>query len=278
MPVQTAHTQSAVGVMLKEWRAARGLSQLALACDADISPRHLSFVETGRAQPSREMILTLAETLDVPLRDQNALLIAAGFPAAFAESDYDGPEMTEIRNLVDLMLHANEPFCAAAIDRHWNILSANQTYWATTGGEPDPACPQPNLLTRMFAPGGFRDFVTNWDDVAYPIVQRLHREAIAELTRNETATRDLLDELMQTYDLPPQWKVIDIGAQQPPLVPVILEIGDKTIRLITTITTLGTAQDVTLQEIRIETFLPADKESRDNWLTLFGTAGDGAYV
>ena len=188
-PMQTAHTQSAVGVMLKEWRAARGLSQLALACDADISPRHLSFVETGRAQPSREMILTLAETLDVPLRDQNALLIAAGFPAALAESNYDGPEMAEIRNLVDLMLQANEPFCAAAIDRHWNSLSANQTYWATTGGEPDPASPKPNLLTRMFAPEGFRDFVTNWDDVAYPIVQRLHREAIAELSRSETGNQ-----------------------------------------------------------------------------------------
>ncbi|WOF75350.1 helix-turn-helix transcriptional regulator [Parvibaculaceae bacterium PLY_AMNH_Bact1] len=270
--METAHSQSAVGVMLKEWRAARGLSQLALACDADISPRHLSFVETGRAQPSREMVLTLADTLEVPLREQNALLIAAGFPAAFTEADYDSPEMSEIRNLVDLILSANDPFCAAAIDRHWNILSANQTYWATTGGDPDPTQPKPNLLKRMFAPGGFRDLVTNWDDVAYPIVQRLHREAIAELSRNETSTRDLLDELMRTYDLPAQWKVIDIGAQQAPLVPVTLEVGDKTIHLVTTITTLGTAQDVTLQEIRIESFLPADQESRDNWLAIFENA------
>lgn len=268
--MQPAHTQSAVGILLKEWRAARGLSQLALACDADISPRHLSFVETGRAQPSREMVLTLADTLEVPLREQNALLIAAGYPSAFSESDYDSPEMSDIRSVVDLMLSANEPFCAAAIDRHWNILSANTPYWATTGAEPDPAIAKPNLLTRMFAPGGFRDLVVNWDDVAYPIVQRLHREAIAELSRNETSTRDLLDELMQTYDLPPQWKVIDIGAQQPPLVPVILEIGDKTIHLVTTITTLGTAQDVTLQEIRIESFLPANQESRDNWIALVG--------
>ncbi len=270
--MQPAHTQSAVGVMLKEWRAVRGLSQLALACDADISPRHLSFVETGRAQPSREMILTLAETLDVPLREQNALLVAAGFPAAYAESDYDGPDMREIRNLVDLMLDANDPFCAAAIDRHWNILSANKTYWAATGGAPEQMRPMPNLLKRMFAPGGFRDLVTNWDDVAYPIVQRLHREAIAELSRNETTTRDLLEELMQTYDLPQQWKLIDIGAHQPPLVPVTLKIGEKTIHLVTTITTLGTAQDVTLQEIRIETFLPADRDSRDNWIALFGNA------
>jgi transcriptional regulator with XRE-family HTH domain len=267
--MQTAHTQSSVGVMLKEWRSTRGLSQLALACDADISPRHLSFVETGRAQPSREMILTLAETLDVPLREQNALLVAAGFPAAFAESDYNGPEMSEIRNLVDLMLAANEPYCAAAIDRHWNILSANNTYWATTGGEPAAGAAKPNLLKRMFAPGGFRDLVTNWDDVAYPIVQRLHREAISELSRNETTTKDLLDDLMQTYNLPQQWKVIDIGAHQPPLVPVSMLIGDREIELVTTITTLGTAQDVTLQEIRIETFLPADAESRNNWLALF---------
>lgn len=270
--MQSAPTQSAVGVMLKGWRAARGLSQLALACDADISPRHLSFLETGRAQPSRDMVLTLAETLEVPLREQNALLIAAGFPAAFMESDYDSPEMREIRNLVDLMLKTNDPFCAAAIDRHWNILSANQTYWLATGGKPAPTDTKPNLLKRMFAPGGFRDLVTNWDDVAYPIVQRLHREAIAELSRNETSTRDLLGELMETYDLPAKWKVLDIGAQQPPLVPVTLEVGDKTIQLVTTITTLGTAQDVTLQEIRIESFLPADQESSDNWLAIFGSA------
>ncbi|MCE7999285.1 MAG: helix-turn-helix transcriptional regulator [Rhodobiaceae bacterium] len=270
--MQSAPTQSAVGAMLKEWRTAKGLSQLALACDADISPRHLSFLETGRAQPSREMVLTLADTLDIPLREQNALLIAAGFPSAFAESDYDSPEMSEIRHLVNLMLKTNDPFCAAAIDRHWNILSANQTYWAATGGKPASPEPKPNLLKRMFAPGGFRDLVTNWDDVAYPIIQRLHREAIAELSRNETSTRDLLDELMETYDLPAKWKVLDIGAQQPPLVPVTLEVGSKTIQLVTTITTLGTAQDVTLQEIRIESFLPADQESRDNWLAIFGTA------
>lgn len=269
--MHTAHTQTSVGVLLKEWRSARGLSQLALACDADISPRHLSFVETGRAQPSREMVLTLAETLDVPLREQNALLIAAGFPAAFTESDYDGPEMSEIRNLVGLMLAANEPYCAAAIDRHWNILDANKSYWVATGGEIGPGTTRPNLLKRMFAPGGFRDFVTNWDDVAYPIVQRLHREAIAELSRNETTTKTLLDELMQTYDLPQHWKLVDIGAHQPPLVPVSLMIGDKAIELVTTVTTLGTPQDVTLQEIRIETFLPADAESRQNWLDLFGT-------
>tara|TARA_R110002095_G_scaffold98465_5_gene86546 strand:- start:8503 stop:8850 length:348 start_codon:yes stop_codon:yes gene_type:complete len=97
--MQSAHTQSAVGVMLREWRVARGLSQLALACEADISPRHLSFVETGRAQPSRDMVLTLAETLDVPLREQNALLIAAGYPSAFAESDYDGPEMNQMGHM-----------------------------------------------------------------------------------------------------------------------------------------------------------------------------------
>ncbi len=265
--MQTARTQSSIGFMLKEWRTSRGLSQLALASDADISPRHLSFVETGRAQPSQEMILTLAKTLDVPLREQNALLIAAGHPAAFRESDYDGPEMADIRNLVDLMLNTSEPYCAAAIDRHWNILSANNTYWETTGGVPDPRSPKPNLLTRMFAPGGFRDLIQNWDEVAYPIVQRLHREAIAELNRNETASKDLIDELIQTYDLPAQWQVIDIGAQQPPLVPIILEVDDKTIRLITTVTTLGTPQDLTLQEIRIEAFLPADQESRENWLT-----------
>ena len=259
--------------MIREWRLSRGLSQLTLACSADISSRHLSFLETGRARPSAEMVHQLAHALDVPPQERNALLIAAGFPPAHTNPHFHSAEMATTRNLVTRMLEESEPFCAAAIDRHWNILAANKTYWDLTGGEPDDretATSPPNLLKRLFAAEAFREAVTNWDEVTYSLIQRLHRESIAELNTSDTQTANLLEHLMTAHDLPTTWQVVDMSMAQPPLIPMQLHMGGKNIELITTISTLGTPLDASRNEIRIESFLPADEASRENWLDLFG--------
>jgi len=270
--MQTRRQQSTVGVMIREWRQSRGLSQLILACSADISTRHLSFLETGRARPSEEMVHQLAHALDVPPHERNVLLIAAGFTPLHTSPHFHSEEMATTKDLVTRMLEENEPFCAAAIDRHWNILAANKTYWGLTGGEPEntkTATDVPNLLKRLFAAEAFRETVTNWEEVAYSLIQRLHREAIAELNSNDTQTANLLEHLMTAHDLPTTWQVVDMSMAQPPLIPMKIHMGGRNIELITTITTLGTPLDASRHEIRIETFLPADEPSRENWSTLF---------
>ena len=256
--------------MIREWRTALGLSQLNLACNADISARHLSFIETGRALPSREMLLRIASTLEVPEHEQNALLMTAGYAAAFAARAYESAEMSDIRDLVDRMLAISEPYCAAALDRHWNILAANDTYWALTGGRPDEkttALEPPNLLKRLFAAEAFKDALLNWEEVAYSLIQRLHREAIAELRLNKSETTSLLRYLMTKHHLPQAWQVVDMSAAQSPLIPMDVELMGERLQLITTVTTLGTPLDAARDEIRIETFLPADETSRKKWLS-----------
>jgi transcriptional regulator with XRE-family HTH domain len=268
--------KTTVGAMIREWRRSRDISQLDLACNADISTRHLSFLETGRARPSRDMLHQIAQALDMPTQEMNALLIAAGFSPVKQPSQFDSHEMASTRTLVQRMLIEAEPFCAAAIDRHWNILAANDTYWTLTDGqpsEPDTANDTPNLLKRLFATETFRSLLTNWEEVAYSLIQRLHREAIAELSSGEHQSAELLEHLMTTHRLPQSWQVVDISQTPPPLVPMKISVEGKKIDLITTITTLGTPLDASRNEIRIESFLPADDTSKENWQDLFATSG-----
>ncbi|MEQ9520723.1 MAG: helix-turn-helix transcriptional regulator [Parvibaculum sp.] len=266
--MQAERQQSAVGILIREWRIAKSKSQLDLALEADMSARHLSFLETGRALPGRDAVKNLAAALKLDTAQRSALLAAAGFAETTA-LDYNAPQMAPVRHAVELILQANEPYCAAAVDRHWNIVAANDTYRALTGAEENGK--RSNMLHRFFEPGGMRDLVSNWDDAAYQMIQRLHREAIAELRQKQTGARDLLDDLMRQYDLPPRWQLLDISAPLAPALEIDLAVAGKPIRLFTTITTLGTPLDAVENEIRIEAFIPSDKESRENWLTHFGS-------
>jgi transcriptional regulator with XRE-family HTH domain len=256
------HT-SIVGSLLREWRGIRRMSQLDLAMTAEVSPRHLSFVETGRAVPSREMVLTLARALEVPVRERNAMLTAAGYAPLYRETSLDDPRMAEMRHALGLLLRQNEPFLAVALDRRWDVVMCNAPYsrlLATFGGglQLTPyqvlGAPRLNLLKMLFGP--FRSLVVNWEEAAREVLDRAQREAASG---RDPARRQILEECLSMA--PPGWRHPRSEGSPRLVVTVDLRLGDERARLFSTITTLGTAQDITLQELHIESFHPADAET-----------------
>lgn len=252
----------AVGPLLRRWRTSRGLSQLDLALAAGVSTRHLSFLETGRSRPSREMLLALSTVLDVPLRERNALLQAAGFAAVYRETSLDDPQMAGMLQALRLILRQHEPLAAVAMDRNWDVVMANEAYTRFLGmlmpAAPLPApfavAPRPrlNALKMLFDPRAVRPHVLNWPRLARDLLMRVHREAMAG------ASRALLDELLSCPEVPADWREPDLAAPPSLVLPVELRLGEWTARFFTTLTTLGAPQDVTLQELRIESFHAAD--------------------
>jgi transcriptional regulator with XRE-family HTH domain len=245
------------GVRLRWWRERRGLSQLDLAGEAETSQRHVSFVESGRTKPSREMVLRLASALDVPLRQQNALLLAAGFAPAWRESALDAPELAQINRALDHMLTQQEPFPAVVVDRRWNLLRANHgaarmTVFLT--GTP-PAGPL-NFLEAIVAPGGLRPLIVNWEEVTTYLLRGLHADAMID---GAAETRALLDKLLAYPDVPRLWQTPKMDEAQAPVLPLHLKKDGVELKLFTTIATLGTPQDATLQDIRVECFFPLDE-------------------
>jgi transcriptional regulator with XRE-family HTH domain len=251
-----------VGVMLRQWRRSRRLSQLALAAEATVSMRHLCFIETGRARPSRTMVLRLAEALDVPLRERNELLLAAGFAPMYRESQLDEPMLSAVQGALDAILAQQEPFPAVVMDRGWNIRQTNDAaarlFGLLTAGYADLPGPA-NVLRMMLHPDGVRRYVTNWPEVAEALLRRARREAIGGVT--DEHARQILAEVL-TYAGMPQ-----LGAtpDEPPLLPIVpvrFARDGSQFAYFSTVTTLGTAQDITLQELRIECFHPADGATR----------------
>lgn len=250
---------SAVGRLLKHWRSVRRMSQLDVALRADVSTRHLSFVETGRSNPSREMVLLLCEVLDVPLRERNALLEAAGYAAAYRETGLSEPELDQVRSVVRFMLESHLPYSAVAIDREWNVLMANRAHERLLDAVLDDDVEdriRSNLLRLVFDPRGVRPAIENWDEVARAVLDRVHREVRGH--RDDEAGA-LLEEILGYPDVPERWSVPDLTRRPPMVIPIRLRAGDAVLSLFTAITTLGTPQDVTLQELRIESFFPADE-------------------
>lgn len=251
------------GQLLSQWRRLRGKSQLDLAVDASVSPRHVSFVETGRSTPSREMVLTLASALSVPLREQNALLLAAGFAPVYRETDLDAPELAPARRALDLILRHQEPHPAVVMNRQWDIVTSNaaaqRLFARLLDGQPKPKSkkpPKPNVVRLVFDPKGLRPFITNWEAVAEALVQRVHREAVGGV--KDDATKRLLAEVLAYPGVPDRWRALDPGTTPSPLVPISFRKGSLSVSYFSTVTTLGTAQDITLQELRVECFFPAD--------------------
>ena len=245
------------GDMMKRWRTSRRLSQLDLALTAQVSARHVSFIETGRARPSRQMVIKLAEALDVPLRDRNALLQAAGFAPVYRETALDSPAMAHIRSVLQFILERHEPYGAVVLDRHWNILMSNKAMERFAPFIKDPASggDPSNVMRLTFHPDGFRPYIVNWPEVAQSLIQRLQREAAASWA--DSGSTDLLNEMLSYPGVSAAWTSSDV--EQPSLLlPVHLRKGDIEVKFFTSIATLGTAQDITLHELRIETFFPAD--------------------
>lgn len=249
------------GSLLLHWRKQRHLSQLALATLAGVSTRHVCFIETGRASPSRDMVLLLARALDVPLRERNALLLSAGFAPSFTESALDAPQLSAVRGALDAILRQQEPFPAVVMDRWWDVVGRNQaaiTFFAALLGErvvPGPA----NVLRTMFHPHGARPHVTNWEDVAQALLARVQREAVGGTP--DKKTNALLAEILRYPGVPQAFRSVSPAVPLLPIVPVSFALGDLTLRFFSTVTTFGTPQDVTAQELRIECFFPVDAET-----------------
>lgn len=246
---------------LRWWRKRRGLSQLELANRADVSQRHVSFLEIGRAQPSRQMVIRLAATMDLPLRQQNALLLAAGYAPVWRESVLGAPELAVVNQALDYMLGHQEPYPALVVDRRWNVLRENNGSQRLTGflndhppREPDPAAPV-NLADVFLAPAALRPLIVNWHEVALHFLRGVQADALADGSA-ETAT--LLDRLLGYPDVPELSQIPRIAEIQEPVLTIEIAKGATTLKLFTTIATLGTPQDVTVQEIRIESFFPTD--------------------
>lgn len=256
-----------VGPLLRQWRTARGKSQLALAVEAGISTRHLSFVETGRSAPSRDMVLTLAEHLDLPLRDRNALLRAAGYAAVFRETPLEAEAMKEVRRALSHLLEASQPNPSLVVNRRYDILLANRAAVEFFSFFAPNWKGKNNLAQLIFAEQGLKPAIADWPAAAAYLVKRLR----AELGEGADAHDLELLALVNTVEA----ELVKRGGSARPatplenvLIPVTLRRGDAEANIFTAITTLGTPVDITLQELRIETFFPVDEPSRKLLLRL----------
>ena len=246
---------STAGPLLREWRQRRRLSQLELAVEADISARHLSFVETGRSTPSREMVLRLAEHLGIPLRERNALLIAAGYAPVFPERSLDDPALAAARNAVNLVLAGHEPYPAIAVDRHWTLVAANNAVGAFMVVE-DPSLLEPplNVLRVSLHPRGVAPRIANLAEWRAHVLERLRRQIDAS---GDPVLIALLEEL-RAYPAPAPKFTRDYGGV---LVPIELMTEHGICSFFSTTTIFGTPVDVTLSELAVEAFYPADEQT-----------------
>ena len=214
---------SPVGELLRHWRRARHLSQLALAGDGGTTQRHLSFIESGRSQPSRAMVLRLARVLDVPLRERNQLLLAAGYAPLYPQTGLASEEATLARAAVERMLDAHEPYPAVVMDRHWNVLMTNSAAAGFFGwllGDREVEEPA-NVIRLMFDPEGLRRYVRNWEDVAEALIQRVHREAIGGFPDADTVA--LLEQALAFPGVPSEWRSPDFRSPPVPVLPIEFE-------------------------------------------------------
>jgi transcriptional regulator with XRE-family HTH domain len=251
---------SAVGALLREWRSARGKSQLSLALHAGVSARHLSFIETGRAKPSREMILLLSDALEVPLRARNTLLDAAGYAPMFKETALEAPEMHHVVRALEVIIrgHGNNP--AIVVDRRCDILMSNDAARAFLAHllPPESLALANNMVRLIFRPDGVRPFIENWREVASEIAHRILRESVA---LGDELPVEIAESGLELPTLTPRLTQ-EVQLRAPSvMLPIRFRRGDLRLNLFTTVTTLMTPLDVTGQELRVESLFPADEDT-----------------
>ncbi len=263
-----------LGRLLRQWRERRRMSQLGLALGAEISTRHLSFLETGRAQPSRDMVLLLSRVLDVPLRGRNELLTAAGYAPIYRETALDAPEMAQVRRALTFMLRQQEPCPAMVLDRIWNVVMTNAAMTRVLGlllGPEASEVPGPaNAMRLTFHPGGLRPAIVNWEATAAALIQWLHRD---RLRTGDAGAGALLDEVLAYPDIPRQWRTLDLDASTAPFLAIEMRRGDARFSFFTLLASLGTPYDVTLHELRIECFFAADEATEEALRRLAAVSG-----
>ena len=246
------------GSLIREWRQRRRLSQLDLALEAEISQRHLSFLEGGRSRPSRDMVLRLADCLDVPLRQRNRMLMAAGFAPIYGQRGLDDPELGPAMDAVRLVLKGHEPFPAIAIDRGWNMIMANDAIGPFLEGIDDPQLLSPpvNVLRLALHPGGMAPRIENLDQWRQHLLERLRQQIHA----TADTSLDALEKELSSYPAHRRGPPARFDpASAAVAVPLRMRIGDTVLSFISTTTVFGTPTDVTLSELAIESFFPADE-------------------
>ena len=251
----------AFGELLRRWRQARRYSQLDLALEADISSKHVSFLETGRNRPSRDMILRLSNAMDIPLRDRNLLFKAAGFADVYTENSLADPGITLVDEALTRILDKHEPYPAIVVDANWNVVRQNRGGRMLTGlflDDPDVA--SRNAFELLFSPDGLQPWVENWETLASVLLMRLFRESLAAVDNEEK--RALFQRIEAMPTTPPNWRELSNRLPAGPTIDLFLKRADLRARFFTTVTTFGTPQDVTLQELRIESYFPSDDETR----------------
>lgn len=258
MTVNGGTTRGSVGVRLRQWRELRRLTQLELSLRTDVSTRHLSFLENGRAAPSREMLLHLAKHLDVPLRERNQLLLSAGYAPVYRETPLDAPRMTAVRTAVRQLLTAHEPYPALAVDRHWHLVDANGSLNALLDGvADDQLAPPVNVLRLSLHPDGIAPRIVNLGEWRAHLLGRLRRQ-IAMTADPEL--RALHTELV-AYPCDQPEPPVELPGQADVFVPLVIRHRDAELSLFSTVATFGTPLDVTVAELIIESFFPADDET-----------------
>lgn len=251
---------SELGDLLRYWRDVRGVSQLDLSLEASVSQRQISFIESGRSVPGRHTILSLAQTLDVPLRERNALLLAAGYAPVYSEAPWNAPEMHSVIRALERVARQHEPFPAIVMDRQWNVLMTNDAaprffnHFIDMASRKGPR----NMLHLIFDPQGMRPFVADWDNVSRSLLQRVYREAVGHVI--DANTRRLLDELLAYPDVPRDWKAHHAPSATPtmPVIPLGFVSEGVVLRYFSLVTSVGTPQTVAAQELRLECMFPAD--------------------
>ncbi len=245
------------------------MSQLQLALEAEVSTRHLSYLETGKAEPSKEMILTLSNALDIPMRERNLLLLAAGYAPIYGETGLDEPRMAQVRAVVEVILKSNEPRSAIAHDHYWNVVMANEAFvrfvTLMLGKTPEGlaamrvlAPPRVNLLRLLFDPDGMRKVIVNWEDSAKWLLNEAYRRLA---WARDDALRSLISEILRYPGVPSRWSEPDLESPRDLILPMELNINGRIARMFSTVTTVATPHDVTLQELHVEVFYPADAET-----------------
>jgi transcriptional regulator with XRE-family HTH domain len=269
-----------LGSLLRYWRDVRGVSQLDLSLDAGVSQRQISFIESGRSVPGRETLLTLAQTLDVPLRERNELLLAAGYAPMYSEAPWNAQEMQGVVRALERVLRQHEPFPAIVMDRHWNVLMTNDAAPRFFNCFIDMASRtgRRNMLHLVFDPQGMRPFLADWDSVSRSLLQRVYRESVGHVV--DRGTKHLLDELLAYPDVPRDWRGHHGPSVTPsmPVIPLSFVSDGEVLRYFSMVTTVGTPQNVAAQELRLECMFPADDETeaRHRQLLAARSGGDEA--
>ena len=265
--------KSELGVLLKQWRGVRGRSQLDISVDTGISQKQISFIESGRSVPSRPTLMGIAQALEIPLRERNALLLTAGYAPMYSDAAWNSDEMKSINRALERIIAQHEPYPAMVMDRYWNLLLTNDAAprffncFIDMSKRPSPR----NMLHLMFDPRGMRPFIADWEALARTLIQRVHREAVGHIV--DQKTKELLTALLGYPNVQSDWRTPE-RLSALPMIPMSFVKDGATMNYFSLVTTVGTPQTIAAQELRVECMYPADDETEVLHAKLLATSSN----